>query len=463
MSWTNCQQQTLSNIFVDGKDPRNFQNWAYVKKTPNSPDNAEMCDSGQGDPYLGMISNECECTSDAPSPPKYNGIKYIKVNKDCQPLSVGTDVEGCTGNGDRVPCKFPKCEANGNNYGDCGICGFMNNKAHFWWQRDWNTELNTDDKIMKCCLMSTTEQGRTKKCPNDVWYGNPNCFELTKSYCSPGKWNSDCDQFMDKNYKNADGNINYSNSLFIFQMENYISNLNNKKPDPNDPFVDTILKWCSNQKLKGVCSEYTDVICKNITKDDIKNDKSGKLGRLCACHLSSDEYLLPGIIPPECDSLCQLVTTDGGIPIYYYNNKGDLKQKTCSQNTCVMDDVTISYIDSQNNGTTNFNQFCGCPSSGSCTCIMNNIDISSINSKIKGGATLSQKCGVCSLQKNNGDDSYVDCSTGLPLTDPNVTPDPPSNNSGGKNGSRRKKIEIILIIIIIISIIIFVLIIYLLR
>lgn len=466
MSWTNCLSPTKSNIFVDGKDPANFQYWAYVKKTPKSPEDAVMCDKNQGDPYLGMISNECECTSDPPDYPKYNGIKYLKVNKDCQVLGPGSDINTCIGVYQDVPCNFPKCEANGNDYGYCGVCGFLNNKAHFWWQRDWNSELNTDDKVMDCCLTPTEQQDRTKKCPNNVWYGNPTCFELSKKYCTPDMWDDKCDTFMNNNYKNADGNINYSNSLFTFQMENYISDLKNNKPDPNDPFVDTILKWCSDQKLKGICSNYTNNICKNITKDDIQNDKTGKLGKLCACHLSSEEYLLPGIIPPECDSLCQLATTDGGIPIYYFNRNGDLEQKTCSQNTCVMDNVTISYINSQNQGETDFNQFCGCPTSGSCTCIMNNIDINSINSKIKGGTTLSQKCGACSLQNKDGTNSYVDCGTGLPLTNPNVVPEPPQPNihdNSGNDKNRRKKIELIFMISIVFLIIIIVLAIYLLR
>lgn len=465
MSWTNCFPQTKSDIFVDGKDPRNFQNWAYVKKTPKSPDDAIMCDTGQGDPYLGMISNECECTSDPPDYPEYNGIKYLKVNKDCQPLGLGTDASTCIGLPDYAPCDFPKCEVNGKNYGTCGVCGFLNNKAHFWWQRDWESELDTDDKIMDCCLTSTTNKDRTKKCPNDIWYENPKCFNLSKKYCKPNSWNDKCDNFMDLNYKNADGNINYSNSLFVFQMENYISQLKNNKPNPKSSFIDTILKWCDNQNLKGICSNYANDVCKNVTKDDIENDKTGKLGKLCACHLSSKEYLLPGIIPPECDSLCQISATDGGIPIYYYDENGNIQQQKCLQNTCVMDNVTISYIDSQNQGSTNFNQFCGCPDSSSCTCVMNNIDINSINSKIEGGTTLSQKCGACSLQKEDGTSSYVDCATGLPLTNPNVTPNPPPSNNGGdkNNDRRRKKLEIILIIVVIFLIIIFILIIYLIK
>ena len=132
---------------------------------------------------------------------------------------------------------------------------------------------------------------------------------------------------------------------------------------------------------------------------------------MCACYLSPNQYLLPGVIPPECDTTCNMVgSTGGGIPIYEYGGTSEgMIQKVCKQNTCVMDDVTISYINSHV-GNTNFDQVCGCAGNGTCTCVMNNITISDINSIIQDGTNIDQYCSMCS-QFSGSQGSPVECST----------------------------------------------------
>ena len=386
-NWANCNPTIAeSTTCIGGISPRDYTQWGYVASTPTSPDKVTMCDVNDGDPYMGIIVNTCEKgpSKGGGTPPSYNGVDYISFLQDCK---------GWTGYcfGDTY-CNFNKCTATGHDYGQCGAIG---DKVHYWWMRDWDSEISTTAKKMGCCVLPPTTPNRTKQCPTDMWYAAPQCTDIMQTYCTPDKWDSNCDSYMTSNLNEADGNPEYAGGLFNYQMSEWANGIKTRRPSYADPFLKTAIKWCTTGALKGTCDAYLEQACSGVTKDDLVKDTKGDLTKLCACYLSSDEYLLPGIIPVECDSTCQLMIGDG-IPVYEYGGTGvGMTPKTCKQSTCVMDNVTVNYLNSKVAGSTTFNQICGCEG-GPCTCIMNGVSINVINSTIGGGTTLSQNCSTCS-------------------------------------------------------------------
>lgn len=493
MSWTGCIDIAPCETCIGGVSPSDFRQWAYVKKTPSSPESAVMCSTGQGDPYLGMIGNECECDHPEPKAPEYNGIEYLRFMRDCPPWPS----QSCFGNS--AECSFQKCHASGNKYGNCGYChGFDHYKYHYWWVRNWDAELATLDAKMNCCTLDPTTPDRTRECPSDIWFPAPVCVETVQEYCDPENWDDKCDTYMKSNLDSAHGKKEYAGALLSYQMENWVvghttitkktgtntwneydcdsiektcikkecrgtgketkpictpvscawgtspcQEATTKSVDPKDPFISHAIEWCTHQDLQGVCAPYLERICSTTTKEEMAKDTTGNLAKLCACYMDSDEYLLPGVIPKECDTTCQMVASTGGIPIYEYGgtSKGMIP-KTCKQNTCVMDDVTVSYINSQIGGDTTFDQVCDCPSGSACTCVMNGINISEINSVISGGNSIDQYCSMCSVYAADKGEA-VDCKTGLPPTPPPTPPSPPSPTPPSPKSSLQRFIEFV--------------------
>ena len=384
---------------IDGVSPYDFTKWGYVKQVESKLDDMELCSSGTGDKYLGVIGNECLCDQDESSHiPKYNNVDYVRYAKDCGPSGF-TSNQPCIGGGF---CSFGKCDASGNKYGTCGFCG-THDKYHYWYERDWEEELKKASDKAKCCATPPDQSDRTKSCPPDTWYASPNCLGPMAEVCVADAWSpgstvgKQCDYYISSNMTDLTNGKKYNaEGVLVNAMESWAEKNAGKSVDPKDPFIDTALKWCNYDKLKGTCSPYLQKGCSGVTKKDMLNDKSGKLARMCACFLDSEQYLLPGIIPPQCDSLCHLAADTGGIPIYEYGGEQvGMIPKVCEQTTCVMDDVTVNYVNSQV-GNISFSQLCGdCGSGGSCTCVLNNVDINEINS-ITHGTDIRQDCGVIS-------------------------------------------------------------------
>jgi len=436
MTWIKrCETEPCSTC-VDGINPNDFTKWGYVTKTPKSPQTAKMCGSKTGDPYLGMISNECECSHPPPKPPSYQGEKYVQYREDC---GAG-EKKPC------APCGFENCENSKNGkgkYKKCGYCKGLRNKYHYWWQRDWSKI--SEKQQMKCCVTSPSQPNRTEKCSPDFWAESPICENISKAQCSflKGTWNSDCDNYMNLNLNQfTDESISRSISLFSHSLQNLIT-ISPDNPLKNVPEsqIQKMIKWCSDPRLKGVCSRYLPNICNSVTKKDIANDSKtnkGNLGKLCACYLQPNKYLLPGIVPVECDSTCSFVSKNGGVPIYSYDSKtNSMVPKVCEQDTCIMDDVTVEYINSTIDGKTTFEQICGNCKGGNCTCVMNNVNESAINSIVKGGVTIKQNCGSCSKWENNQPKSDGKCET----------PEKSESSNDGQKSCQKKKCKIIKIII----------------
>ncbi len=133
---------------------------------------------------------------------------------------------------------------------------------------------------------------------------------------------------------------------------------------------------------------------------------------------------------------------------------------TCQSSMCVIDNVTVNYINSNIKGGTSLNQACGTcggeseDSGGQCICYMDGITINSFNSSIDGGVDLTQTCGQC-YQQIDGAWEEVNCVDGTP-----ITPDDVGKDNGGKKEDEKswwkKKLAVIMIVIIVLAIVLFV-------
>jgi hypothetical protein len=213
----------------------------------------------------------------------------------------------------------------------------------------------------------------------------------------------------------------------------------------------------------GRCDDLLHYFCQQFTRDDVEADAT--LVSICGCSLLPPghiPYQPPGVdgvywtptegIPPaksaydtnvptiQCDTPCmssQILQTAG----------------SCVANYCVIDGVTLNYVNSDP-GNTDITQQCGsCGEDGTCQCYMGNITVNEFNSKNKGGLSMSQYCGNCYQTDASGAYVPVNCQTGEPLNGP----DGPDN--GKKDDDTKpwwkKKVVLITVVILILAIVVF--------
>jgi len=305
-------------------------------------------------------------------------------------------------------CKPPK----GVDYGPCTLPMFA---QHSWWARDWNSM--TNDQIFDCCVAPQSDT-RTYDCPPTYWGGSPFCLPVMLKNCTPTTWDitDNCDKYM-AYFSGADTSA--QEQVLTSALSGWVSGLNGGKPSSADPFVKTATKYCS--QFPGLCDTYLQDACKNVTKDDLLNNPD--LSKLCGCFMQDKEYMLPGIIPVECNGACAINNHPdiNGVTRGQLNKISGIREPlVCDQSTCVIDDVSISMIDTQVDGKVQFNQLCGnCPD-GDCTCVLNNISIYAANSVLGGDIDFSQSCSSCS-QGAGKVQNPIGCNGGLP-----PSPVPPS-------------------------------------
>jgi hypothetical protein len=402
---------------IDGVNPYNPRYWAYFSELvegynagTNTP--APTLCANSGDVHLGIIPNECN-TYELDTPPvSATGHPYVLINKDCASGIYNTE---CIGENIGMPsCDIP---SNTNAY---GRCGGLSSRHHYWYARDWATEMarpasgtSFGDMQTYCSFLPpgnlSNGQPRTAVCPPNLWYGAYQYCSITPSLPNlsggfTALWDSNCDSYMQQNLETAEGSPQFAKGVFLPALANWSSLFSSPggptTPNPQDPFIQTILKW--GPTFGGSLSASLQSACANVTRDQIAQDTTGNLGKLCACYLPSNQYYLPGVIPKECDSLCSLAGTSGGIPLYEWSSSGPSAKpvpKVCEQTTCVIDQVTLDFSKTVA-GNVDFTQICGSCSTaggggGGCTCIANGIDINASNSEIP-GVNFNQDCGTFS-------------------------------------------------------------------
>lgn len=160
------------------------------------------------------------------------------------------------------------------------------------------------------------------------------------------------------------------------------------------PWQEIIYDLCC--KYPGICQDGLQKVCSARTADRIS--RNPKTAQWCGCHLPIEEYedyAAKYNIPPQCTSICNRVDT---IPITGINGN----PITCTQNVCIIDDITVNVISSQVAGGIAFSQVCAnCPAGG-CSCIISNATVDVVNSTIGGVLIpISEGCGSLNCQQTN--------------------------------------------------------------
>jgi Family of unknown function (DUF5857) len=172
----------------------------------------------------------------------------------------------------------------------------------------------------------------------------------------------------------------------------------------------------------------------------------------CGCHLPANQYsewTRLGVDEANlaCDPLCKLP----GVLQRYANNQ----PAVCTQNICILDNISIDIINSQIPGGITFNTLCGnCGGKqGGCLCVFSGINIFQSGSSV-GNINFQQNCGGnCQMPDPNQNGNFIpiDCSTGLPIGG-GPTPTPPSPGLLSNIGQWLKDHWVITILIILLFI-----------
>jgi hypothetical protein len=497
--YANCNLTT--NAFNIGVE-NNINYWYYSASTPSSVSTIQPATQtntkipafpppslvdGFNDPNLGFFSQSCEgnqeckeqgITGGNPAPLDVLGNPYICMSASTRPGLLGS------GNYGFVPdsCMFTNGNLNvNNNYNNCSADATY----HFGWKRDYDTTMSNIG-FDTCCtlpintpLSTTTTTTQYKKrsdtCSPDWNPASPFCFEYMSSTldspttlydgttipppCTYQNWNSNpstdptykgstCDQYVDASssiYSQVTQNGANSMDIFRNALGTWYKDLNGTAPSNDDPFLPTIVKYCNNStdpRTFGICDAVLSQVCHSVPRTSM-NSNNLNLTQVCASFLDPSQYLMPGELPIQCDTLYSSnVILNKGIPRYQFSAaSGAFQPLVCNQITCLLDDVSVDLVNSINGGDVDFNTICGNCNTGSgsgsgnssntgvsCTCVFNGISLNEIYTKVGGNINFSQSCGLCTSGSE-----IVSCATVLP---PNLPPSNNGNNGGGNNSEQ---------------------------
>ena len=115
-------------------------------------------------------------------------------------------------------------------------------------------------------------------------------------------------------------------------------------------FQNTFWKICN--KIPGICTDILTETCSSYTTDDIVSNPN--LSQWCSCYMKDSEYerYEKFDIQRECTPICN---RDGVIPLI--TNEGQTKY--CLSTVCMIDEITVKLVETENTGSINFNQICG--------------------------------------------------------------------------------------------------------
>lgn len=308
------------------------------------------------------------------------------------------------------------------------------------------------NKLDCCTTPINTEYIRERSCPPEYWAGSPLCDKTMYDYCTNPKnydKNKHCSAYFSQlldipepsSVVNPTTFLRSGNAknLGINKVKNIISSLLGNVKTKNDllSISDILIDYGTDPKLRGKFDTDLQRVCSVITRDETKDAKNGEtLRRICGCFLPSDQYLLTGILEPECDSICSLnnCNIDGttgycgpvsgtitppstssktyGIVRSEWDGNG-YTPRTCKQNSCVISDVK-TYIDASNVPSLDFSQICASSgkSPGTHTCIINDVSLDIAHSTIGGALQFQQNCLNCAeYDPNTGKLTPIDCVT----------------------------------------------------
>ena len=192
--------------------------------------------------------------------------------------------------------------------------------------------------------------------------------------------------------------IAYGKTLMTKMIKKYLDSggdlVSIESSESSNELTDVITSICTN--TPGLCNEALNSYCITVTNETLK--RNPMLTKWCGCYMSQENYgkytSLYGI-GRECTPTCNL---KGVIQLPSEDSFG---VKKCTQNLCVIDDISINIAKSEFTGEgINFSQICNsCTSetnSGVCNCNITNGNFNIINSQL-GNLEISQNCGLDSL------------------------------------------------------------------
>lgn len=206
-----------------------------------------------------------------------------------------------------------------------------------------------------------------------------------------------------------------------------------------------------------LCQSALKNSCASVDPQRLSLDPSAR--SFCGCFLPDEnyeQYVDNFQINKECTPLCNRQDT---IPL----TTGDGTPLSCTQNVCLIDNLTINAINSTISGGINIGNFCGgCQNSTggdsiSCECIISNNTIDTVNAQIFGGINVSEQCGSTRCMVVNPVPGAspaimsIPCSGGVPKD-----PFAPGSGSGNISPSQKSRNIKIILILVVMFIVIFV-------
>jgi hypothetical protein len=161
-------------------------------------------------------------------------------------------------------------------------------------------------------------------------------------------------------------------------------------------------------------------------------------------------------INKACTPMCNRLTSIG------LSGPDGITPLPCTQNVCLIDNVSLDLFESSVGGQVTLSQLCGgCQSTGgqvqtSCSCILSDVNVAIINSSIGGDVNIAQSCTGVQCVRTGTDLSgnpaqvTVDCNSPI-----NYNPIPDNNVQQQAEDTRHKVVIAITILIIIMGFIIF--------
>jgi hypothetical protein len=272
---------------------------------------------------------------------------------------------------------------------------------------------DTDPHTIECCFDQIPQTAsKAGTCDTGYCSCGSKCREAMKEYCltngydPKGDGSGICRKFISTT---SNGFTKKDITLALLD-ENY------KVPGDakGNPFNKNAVELC-NLIEPGSCDVKLDEVCSGFTRKDLDEDDS--LKSLCGCHLDPEVYnsynaiSLQGIVPKECDPLCEYPNT-------IRQGDGAGGERTCKVNVCVIDVSNIGAINSSiNQSDFNINQICsnnsGGDSAAACYIALDTYD--DFNNKVtESGIDINQQCGGnCYVfdPKDPEKKTKVDCSS----------------------------------------------------
>ena len=242
-----------------------------------------------------------------------------------------------------------------------------------------------------CCTLPSTD-GSFPQCAvswsNGSSTSGGQCSALMTPYCA-ANWSNDqtskdmCLCYLNDSFANTNDRYNMVKET----VDNYTQSVGYQY-STTDPFFQQVMPSICPLEF-GACDDALNQVCASYTRNDLLNNNDPVLQQLCGCHLpvNTTNYPYTGIGQSNggdiaCDPVCS-----------WQNTIGNAAYQPCTGSACVMDNITVNFINSS--GDVTFSNICqGCTTGEStCSCYMSNDFVEFLDSH--GNVNIENNCGKC--------------------------------------------------------------------